>query len=78
VLLGLAAAALVGTGLCWVHGRHTVAVAPVAEGQPSTTALVYDPQQLLLAMLLLTAAGVLAVLGVARLRRAGRALKPFS
>jgi NO-binding membrane sensor protein with MHYT domain len=35
--------------------------------------VVYDPQLLLLTLLLATAAGMLAVLGVARLRRAGRA-----
>jgi hypothetical protein len=32
--------------------------------------LVYDPQLLLLTLVLLTTAGVLAVVGIARLRRA--------
>ncbi|BBX40285.1 hypothetical protein [Mycobacterium simiae] len=75
--LGLAGVALVGVGVCWLHARHTVAVAPVTDGQPSTTALVYNPQLLLLAMLLAMTAAVLAVLGTARLRRA-RAATPTS
>jgi NO-binding membrane sensor protein with MHYT domain len=69
VELGLALAALVGAGVSWSHARHTVGVAPIADGQPFTTSLVYEPQQLLLTMLLLTVAGVLAVVGAARLRR---------
>ncbi|OBJ06504.1 hypothetical protein [Mycobacterium sp. 1465703.0] len=67
--LGLACAALVCSGLSWSHSRHTVSVAPIADGQPSTTSLVYDPQLLLLTLVLLTSAGVLAVVGAARLRR---------
>jgi len=65
----LAGAALVGTGLSWSHARYTVAVAPIADGQPSTTSLVYNPQLLLLTLVLATIAGVLAVVGAARLRR---------
>ena len=75
--LVLALAALVGAGWSWLHARHTVGVAPIADGQPSTTSLVYDPQQLLLAMLLLTLAGVLLVVGAARLRRARRVQADF-
>ena len=71
VELGLACAALVAAGVSWSHARHTVAVAPIADGQPFTTSLVYDPQQLLLTCCWLTVAGVLAVVGAARLRRAG-------
>jgi hypothetical protein len=67
--LALALAALAGAGVTWSHARHTVGVAPIADGQPSTTSLVYDPQQLLLTMLLVTLAGVLLVVGTARLRR---------
>lgn len=70
--LVLSCVALVGAVLTWLHARHTVVVAPIAEGQPSTTALVFDPQLLLLTMLLVTTAGVLAVTGTARLRRARR------
>ena len=60
---------MAGAGVTWSHARRSVGVAPVADGQPSTTSLVYDPQQLLLTMLLVTVAGVLLVVGVARLRR---------
>ena len=67
--LGLAFAALAGAGISWLHARHTVGVAPIADGQPSTTSLVFDPQQLLLTMLLAMLAGVLLVVGAARLRR---------
>lgn len=69
--LGLAFAALAGAGVSWSHARHTVGVAPIADGQPVTTSLVYEPQQLLLTMLLATLAGVLVLVGAARLRRAG-------
>ena len=67
--LVLACAAFVGAVLSWSGAHHTVAVAPIADGQPSTTSLVYDPQLLMLALILLTSAGVLAVAGIARLRR---------
>ena len=67
--LALALAALAGAGVTWSHARHTVGVAPIADGQPSTTSLVYNPQQLLLTMLLATLAGILLVVGAARLRR---------
>lgn len=75
--LALAVAALAGAAACWLHARHTVGVAPVVDGQPSTTSLVYDPQQLLLTMLLATLAGVLLVVGAARLRRS-RPFRPTS
>ncbi|OBH52158.1 hypothetical protein [Mycobacterium sp. E2479] len=68
--LGLACVALICSGLTWWHSHHTVIVAPIANGQPSTTSLTYDPQLLLLTLVLLTSAGVLAVIGTARLRRA--------
>jgi len=67
--LALACAALVGAAVSWLHARSTVGVAPVADGQPVTMSVVYDPQQLLLTMLLAMVAGVLAVVGMARLRR---------
>jgi hypothetical protein len=72
VELALAAAAVLGCAASWSGVRATVPVAPVAEGQPVTTSVVYDPQLLLLTLLLATAAGILAVVGVARLRRASR------
>jgi NO-binding membrane sensor protein with MHYT domain len=70
--LVLSGAALVGAGLSWSHARYTRGVAPIADGQPFTTSLVYNPQLLLLTALLATTAGVLAVVGVARLRRERR------
>lgn len=70
VELAVAVAALAGSGYSWTRSHHTVAVAPIAEGQPFTTSVVYDPQLLLLTLVLLTSAGVLVVVGAARLRRA--------
>lgn len=69
VELVVAVAALAGSGITWTRSHHTVAVAPIAEGQPFTTSVVYDPQLLLLTLVLLTSAGVLAVVAAARLRR---------
>ncbi|OBB94001.1 hypothetical protein [Mycobacterium sp. 852002-40037_SCH5390672] len=76
--LVLAAAALVCAGASWSHSHHTVSVAPIADGQPSTTSLLYDPQLLLLTLVLLTSAGMLAVIGIARLRRARSGAKTSS
>lgn len=70
--LGLACAAAAGAAVSWLHSRHTVSVAPIADGQPVTLALVYDPQLLFLTMLLAIVAGVLAVVGVAALWRSRR------
>ncbi|WP_102418840.1 hypothetical protein [Mycobacterium sp. 4858] len=70
--LSLACAALIGAGVSWSRSHHTVGVAPIADGQPFTTSVVYDPQLLLLTLLLLTSAGVLAVVGTARWRRERR------
>ncbi|OBI03742.1 hypothetical protein A5714_04075 [Mycobacterium sp. E2462] len=72
VELLLACAALAGAGLSWTRAQHTVAVAPIADGQPATQSLVYDPQLLLLSLLLLTGAGIAAVVGITRLRAARR------
>jgi hypothetical protein len=77
VELFLAGAALVGAAVSWAHARHTVAVAPVADGQPFTTSLVYTPALLLLTLVLVTTAGVLEVVAIARLWR-GRASRPSS
>jgi hypothetical protein len=72
VELGLACAALVGAGVSWAHARPTQSVAPITDGQPFTTTLVYHPQLLLLTLVLVTAAGVLVVTGLARGIRARR------
>ena len=55
--------------LSWLAASSTVVVAPMLEGEPQTTSLVYSPPLLALSLLLATVAGVLAVVGVARLRR---------
>lgn len=70
VELALACAAALGCAAAWSQVRSTVSVAPVLDGQPVTTSVVYDPPLLLLTLLLATAAGVLAVVGLANLRRA--------
>lgn len=69
VELVLAVAAAVGSVLSWVNARAWVEVAPVLEGEPMTTSVDYYAPLLVLSLLLATVAGVLAVLGVARLRR---------
>jgi hypothetical protein len=72
VELVLACTAVAGCAISCSAVRSTVAVAPVAKGQPETTSVVYDPSLLLLTLLLATVAGMLAVVGTARLRRAVR------
>jgi NO-binding membrane sensor protein with MHYT domain len=73
VELLLACAAVVGCAASWSAVRTTVEVAPVLKGQPATTSVVYDPSMLLLTLLLAAAAGMLAVVGISRLRRTRRA-----
>jgi NO-binding membrane sensor protein with MHYT domain len=72
VELALACAAIFGCVISWSAMRSTVAAAPVVDGQPVTTSVVYDPPLLLLSLLLATAAGVLAVVGTARLWQSSR------
>lgn len=69
VQLVLALAAVVGAVVCWPRISYTVDVAPVTDGQPATVSVVYEPPMMLLIWLLLAAAGVLTVLGLAGLRR---------
>jgi len=68
--LVLAVIAVAGCVLSWLAARSTVEVAPVLDGEPLTTSVVYSPPLLVLSVFLATVAGVLAVLGVAGLRRA--------
>jgi hypothetical protein len=68
----LACAAAAGCAVAWSMVRSTVAVAPVLKDKPPTMSVVYDPLMLLLTLVLAAAAGMLAVIGIARLRRAGR------
>ncbi|MBV8928688.1 MAG: hypothetical protein JO152_06160 [Mycobacteriaceae bacterium] len=69
VELVLAAAAFVGCVLAWLQSRSTVEVAPITDGQPSTTSLAIYAPLLVLALVLATVGGVLVVLAVAGLRR---------
>jgi hypothetical protein len=69
----LACAAAVGCAASWSSVRTTILVAPVLKDQPVNTSVVYDPSMLLVTLLLAAAAGMLAVIAIARLRRTGRA-----
>ncbi|MDH6198751.1 hypothetical protein M2272_005411 [Mycobacterium frederiksbergense] len=70
VELVVAVAAAAASVVSWLAARTTIEVAPVLAGEPSTTAVVYSAPLLVLSLVLATVAGVLAVLGIARLRRA--------
>lgn len=72
VELVLAVAAAAGSVVSWLASISTVEVPPILEGEPLTTSTIYSPPLLTLSLLLATVAGVLTVLGVARLRRANR------
>ena len=65
----MAVLAAVGCVVSWLAASSTVAVAPVLEGEPQTTSVVYSAPLLVLSLLLATVAGVLAVVGISRLRR---------
>jgi hypothetical protein len=65
----LAVVAAAGCVLTWLAASSTVVVAPVLDGEPQTVSVVYSPPLLVVSLVLATAAGVLAVLGIARLRR---------
>ncbi len=67
--LVLAVAALVGCVLSWLASSEVAQVAPILDGESATTSVVYYPPLVVLALVLATVAGVLAVLGIARLRR---------
>jgi hypothetical protein len=69
IQLVLAALALAGCVTSWLRSRSTVDVAPITAGQPSTTSLTFYAPLLVLALALLTVAGVIAVLAIANLRR---------
>ncbi|MEO3758652.1 hypothetical protein ABGB19_10265 [Mycobacterium sp. B14F4] len=64
-----AVAAAVGCVLAWLAASTTVLVPPALDGEPPTTSVQYSASLIGLTLLLATLAGVLAVLGVARLRR---------
>ena len=65
----LALVAAVGCVLSWLAASSTVVVAPVLEGEPQTSSVQYSSPLLVLSLFLATAAGVLLVVAIARLRR---------
>jgi hypothetical protein len=65
----VAVLAAVGAVLSWFGAQTTVTVAPILPGEPQTTSVAYSPPMLVLMLLLATVAGVMAVVGIARLRR---------
>lgn len=69
VELAVAVVAAVGCVLSWIAAVTPIEVAPVLDGEPATTAISYSSPLLVLALALAGLAGVLAVLGIARLRR---------
>lgn len=73
IQLVLAVLALAGAVITALQARGVVPVAPVADGEPSTTSFAFDPPLMMLTWLLVTTGGVLAVLGIAGLRRAKKA-----
>lgn len=70
VELLVAAAAAAGCVLLWLAARSTIEVAPVLENEPMTTSVIYSGPLIGLSFILATLAGVLTVVGVARLRQA--------
>ncbi len=66
--LAAAVVAAVGCVLSWLSAGSTVVVAPVLDGESSTTSVIYSAPLLVLSLLLATIAGVLTVVGVARLK----------
>lgn len=68
VQLAVAMLATVGCVWSWLAAQSVAQVAPIADGQPATTSVLYDAPLLSLSLLLAAVAGVLAVLGLANLR----------
>ena len=64
-----AAPAGIGSVAAWLNASRPVVNEPVLPGEPSTMSQIYHAPMLTLSLLLATLAGVLVVLGVARLRR---------
>ncbi|MCZ0727426.1 hypothetical protein [Mycolicibacterium iranicum] len=69
VELLVAGLAALGCVVAWLSASTEVVVAPVLDGEPSTISQVYYAPMLTLSLLLAATAGVLAVVGIARLRR---------
>ena len=68
--LVIAVLAAVGSVVSWLAASSIADVAPVIPGEPVKTSVLYDPSFITLSLLLATLAGVLAVVGTARWRRA--------
>ena len=69
VELVLAVLAAAGAVWSWFGAQSVVIVAPVVPDEPQTASVTLSPPILVLMLLLATVAGVLAVDGIARLRR---------
>jgi hypothetical protein len=69
VELVLAVLAAAGAVWSWFGAQSVVTVAPVLPDEPQTTSVTLSPPMLVLMLLLATVAGVLAVDGLAKLRR---------
>lgn len=67
--LALAALAALGCVVSWLAARSAGIAAPVIASEPAMPTVTYDSSLIVLAVTLATVAGVLAVLGVAHLRR---------
>jgi hypothetical protein len=65
----LAAVAAAGCVYSWLAARTTQMAPPVLPTEPSQVSTAYYPPLIALSLLLATVAGVLVVVGVARLRR---------
>ena len=68
--LVVAVLAAVGSVVSWLAASSIADVAPVIPGEPVKTSVLYDPSLIMLSLLLAALAGVLAVVGTARWRRA--------
>ena len=68
--LVVAVLAAVGAVVSWLAASSIADVAPVIPGEPVKTSVLYDPSLIMLSLLLAALAGVLAVVGTARWRRA--------
>lgn len=69
VELVLAVGAAAGSVYCWLAARTTEMAPPVLPTEPPQVSAAYYPPLIALSLLFATVAGVLAVVGVARLRR---------
>ena len=69
VELVIALAAAAGAVVSWLAAQSTVVVAPIVEGEPSTTSVRFCAPLVALTFLLATLAGVVTVVLVARRRQ---------